>query len=143
MTAAMKRDCKSGVAAQMPPRGGTKDGRAATARAGHVGQGVASGLTFWAFGRLGASRGVNVSAEGGKRKSSGAFFLPHEAPTVVSGGPQVPWGGVVGPGRAPGRGFGPRGALAAFGDFRCMRCASAGMREGSEVKNRKISLFIA
>ena len=59
--------------------------------AGHVGHGPG-------IGRL----GVIMPATGGNRRSSGAFFLPHEAPTVVSGGPQVPRGGVVGPGKVGG-----------------------------------------
>ena len=80
--------------------------------AGHVGHGPG-------IGRL----GVIMPATGGNRRSSGAFFLPHEAPTVVSGGPQVPRGGVVGPGKVGGRGFDPRGALAAFGAFWCTMCA--------------------
>ena len=60
-----------------------------------------------------------MPARGGNHRSSGAVFFLHEAPTSVSGGPQVPRGGVVGPGRVLGRGFDPRGALAAFGDFCC------------------------
>ena len=43
--------------------------------AGHVGHGPG-------IGRL----GVIMPATGGNRRSSGAFFLPHEAPTAVSGG---------------------------------------------------------
>ena len=67
---------------------------------------------------------------------AGAFFLPHEAPTAVSGGPQVPRGGVVGPGKVGGRGFDPREALAAFGDFCCTMCAH-GQPGGGYCENRK------
>ena len=74
--------------------------------------------------------GVNMPATGGNRRSSGAFFLPHEAPTAVSGGPQVPRGGVVGPGKVGGRGFDPREALAAFGGFWCTMCAPGQPGEG-------------
>ena len=52
-----------------------------------------------------------MPARGGNHRSSGAIFFIHEAPASVSGGPQVPRGGVVGPGRVLGRGFDPRGAL--------------------------------
>jgi hypothetical protein len=85
-----------------------------------------------------------MPATGGNRRSSGAFFLPHEAPTVVSGGPQVPRGGVVGPGKVGGRGFDPRGALAAFGAFWCTMCAHGQPRGGGGgVESRKKTIFIA
>ena len=85
-----------------------------------------------------------MPARGGNHRSSGAIFFLHEAPASVSGGPQVPRGGVVGPGRVLGRGFDPRGALAAFGDFCCTMCAHGpGEEERRGGWPRKIHVFIA
>ena len=56
-----------------------------------------------------------MPARGGNHRSSGAIFFLHEAPASVSGGPQVPRGGVVGPGRVLGRGFDPVGPSLRFG----------------------------
>ena len=84
----------------------------------------------------------DMPATGGNRRSSGGVFLPHEAPTAVSGGPQIPTGCVVGPGGDWGRGFDPRGALAAFVDFCCTMCAQGHRGRGGEGREtyRHISL---
>ena len=84
-----------------------------------------------------------MPARGGNHRSSGAIFFLHEAPASVSGGPQVPRGGVVGPGRVLGRGFDPRGALAAFWFCEREKKKKDGKIAENPLRIRKIPLIIA